>query len=313
MTIRLIFRKFSEDVQHMKVGFIGLGIMGWRMAEHLAGAGHTLAVWTHSDSKRLSFTEKNAASAFDTPRAVAEASEVIFLCVGDTAMSESCILGADGLIHGASAGTIIVDCSTVLPSASKAIGLALAEKGVHFVDAPCTGSKAGAENGTLSFMVGGEPDVIERIRPLLENMGKRIYYCGLQGMGLHAKVTQNLILGNLLQAFNEGLVLSTKGGVDPAVMLEILNNSGAQSAFISANAPAVFRRDFEPVFALKWMEKDLSLALATGASLNVPLFVTAASQQGLRAAIARGWGEEDIRGSIRLLEEITSCEVRKEL
>ena len=297
----------------MRVGFIGLGIMGWPMAQHLTGAGHDLAVWTHSVPKRLKFTEENAASAFDTPRAVAQASEVVFLCVGDTAMSESCILGAEGLIHGASAGTIVVDCSTVLPSASKAIGLALGEKGIHFVDAPCTGSKAGAENGTLSFMVGGEPETVERIRPLLENMGKRIYYCGSQSMGLHAKVTQNLILGNLLQAFNEGLVLSTKGGVDPGVMLEILNNSGAQSAFIAANAPAVFRGNFEAVFALKWMEKDLSLALATGASLNVPLSVTAASQQGLRAAIARGWGEDDFRGSIRLLEEIARCEVRKDL
>jgi 3-hydroxyisobutyrate dehydrogenase-like beta-hydroxyacid dehydrogenase len=297
----------------MRVGFAGLGIMGWPMARHLKMAGHTLAVWTRSESKRARFSEETGASAKVTPQELAESCEVVFVCVGDTAMSETCILGPNGLIHGAAAGIVIVDCSTVLPAASKAISVRLAEKGIDFVDAPCTGSKAGAENGTLSFMVGGKAAVIDRIRPLLECMGHRIFHCGGHGMGLHAKVTQNLILGNLLQAFNEGLVLSTKGGVDPEVMLEILNNSGAQSAFIAAKAPAVFRRDFEPAFSVKWMEKDLGLAIETGASLNVPLPLTSISQQSLRAAIARGWGEEDICGSIRVLEEMTGCEVRSNM
>jgi 3-hydroxyisobutyrate dehydrogenase-like beta-hydroxyacid dehydrogenase len=205
---------------------------------------------------------------------------------------------------------VIVDCSTISPAASREMGKELAAKGLHLVDAPCTGSKAGAETGSLSFMVGGDSTVVDSIRPLLLAMGKKIYYCGAQGMGLHAKVTQNLILGNLLQAFNEGLVLSTKAGVDPEVMLEILNNSGAQSAFVSAKAPAVFQRNFTPTFSLKWMEKDLSLALEAGAALDVPLAVTSVSRQMLRAAIAQGWGEEDICGSIRVLETISGCTVK---
>ncbi len=170
----------------MRVGFLGLGIMGWPMAQHLHAAGHTLSVWTHSEAKRVRFAGQTGASAKGNPREVAESCEVVFLCVGDTAMSEECVLGAEGLVHGAVAGTVIVDCSTVLPSVSKAIGVVLAQRGIHFLDAPCTGSKAGAEGGKLAFMVGGEPGILDRVRPLLQCMGDRIFYCGGHGMGLHA-------------------------------------------------------------------------------------------------------------------------------
>lgn len=294
----------------MKLGFAGLGIMGWPMAQNLAKADHAVVVWTNSPEKRIRFAREVGVDLADTPAQLGAVCEVVFVCVGDTLMSEECILGPDGLIQGMKPNTTIVDCSTISPMTSKAIARELATKGVSLVDAPCTGSKGGAETGTLTFMVGGDPEVVERVRPLLMAMGKAIYYCGSQGMGLHAKVTQNLILGNLLQAFNEGLVLSTKAGVDPKVMLEILNNSGAQSAFVSAKAPSVFAGNFKPTFSVKWMEKDLSLAMEAGAALDVPLAVTAVSQQMLRTAIAKGWGEEDICGSIRVLEEATSCVVR---
>jgi 3-hydroxyisobutyrate dehydrogenase-like beta-hydroxyacid dehydrogenase len=130
-------------------------------------------------------------------------------------------------------------------------------------------------------------------------------------MGLHAKVTQNLILGNIIQAFNEGIVLSTKGGVDPQVMIEILNNTGARSAYVAAKADFVLRGDFEPTFSVRWLEKDLGLALDVGSELGVPLPITGASQQQLRAAIAMGYGQDDICGSIRALEDIASCQVRQ--
>jgi 3-hydroxyisobutyrate dehydrogenase-like beta-hydroxyacid dehydrogenase len=294
----------------MQIGFVGLGIMGWPMAQHLINTGHTVVVWTNNPEKRDRFARENRVAAAATPAALAAGCDVIFLCVGDTTMSRHCILGPDGLLSGAAAGTVIVDCSTISPIASKEIASELAPRGLHLVDAPCTGSKGGAESGTLSFMVGGLDEIVDRIRPLLLAMGKKIYHCGEQGMGLYAKVTQNLILGNLLQAFNEGLVLSTKAGINPAIMLEILNNSGAQSAFVSAKAPSVFRGEFAPTFSVKWMEKDLALAMEVGAEQNVPLAATSISRQMLRAAIAKGWGDEDICGSIRVLEEITGCNVR---
>jgi 3-hydroxyisobutyrate dehydrogenase/2-hydroxy-3-oxopropionate reductase len=158
-------------------------------------------------------------------------------------------------------------------------------------------------------MVGGERAVFDRARPYFEVMGKSLYYCGLQGMGLRAKLTQNLILGNLLHAFNEGFVLSTKAGVDPGLMLDIVSNSAARSGFVSAKAPAVFRRDFSTNFSVKWLEKDLQLMLDLGRELEVPLPHTALSQQSLRNAIAKGYGDDDICGSIRVLEELAGVEV----
>ncbi len=293
------------------VGFLGLGIMGRPMAQRLVEAGHTVTVWSHNGAKATEFSKAHGAAAVATPAEVARKSQTIFLCVGDTAMSREVILGEVGLAAGATAGTLIVDCSTISPLASKEIAATLKQQGIRFLDAPCTGSKAGAETGTLSFMIGGERAVFEAARPFFEAMGKLLYYCGGQGMGLHAKVTQNIILGNLLQAFNEGLVLSTKAGVDPEIMLEILNNSAARSGMVAAKAPAVFRGDFAPTFSVRWMEKDLGLAMELSAALGVPLPVTAASQQMLRAAIAKGYGDEDMGGSIRVLEEIAGCQVRK--
>lgn len=293
------------------VGFLGLGIMGAPMAQRLIGAGHRLTVWSHTAEKAARFARLHNCAFANTPADVAQASQTMFLCVGDTAMSREAILGEEGLIKGAGIDSLIVDCSTISPTTSKEIAAKLAEKRIRFLDAPCTGSKSGAEAGTLSFMVGGERTVFEQARPLFEAMGQALYYCGDHGMGLHAKVTQNLILGNIIQAFNEGIVLSTKGGVDPQVMIEILNNTGARSAYVAAKAGFILRGDFEPTFSVRWLEKDLGLALEVGSELGVPLPTTAASQQQLRAAIAMGYGQDDICGSIRALEDIAACHVRR--
>jgi 3-hydroxyisobutyrate dehydrogenase-like beta-hydroxyacid dehydrogenase len=224
-------------------------------------------------------------------------------------MSREVILGEQGLVKGAKKGFVIADCSTVSPLESSRIAEELEALGMEFLDAPCTGSKAGAEGGTLTFMIGGKPEIFAHVKPFFEAMGKSLYYCGKSGMGLRAKLTQNLILGNLLQAFNEGLVLSTKAGVDPELMLDILNNSAARSGFISAKAPMVFKRDFSTNFSLKWLEKDIGLAVDLGSELGVPLLLTGLTQQILQAAIAKGYGEQDICGSIRFLEELAKCEV----
>jgi 3-hydroxyisobutyrate dehydrogenase-like beta-hydroxyacid dehydrogenase len=283
------------------------------MARQLAGAGHTLSVWSHNQNKARQLAASVGANFCDSPEAVSRQSECVFLCVGDTAMSRRVILGPKGLVEGAQAGFVVVDCSTVSPLESSCIAKELAGKKIDFLDAPCTGSKAGAENGTLTFMVGGPPAVFERVRPWFQAMGKSLYYCGESGMGLRAKLTQNLILGNLLQAFNEGLVLSTKGGVDPALMLDILNNSAARSGLIAAKAPAVFKRDFSTNFSVKWLSKDIRLAIDLASELGVPIPLTSLAQQLYQSAMAKGYGEEDICGSIRVLEELAGCEVKTRL
>ena len=285
--------------------------MGAPMAQNLLKAGHEVAVWSNNTEKARNFAEAHGAVFCAKPGEVAAASECVFLCVGDTAMTRAVILGENGIQSGAKPGLVVVDCSTVAPSESVRIAETLAAAQIEFLDAPCTGSKAGAEGGTLTFMVGGFRNIFDQTRPFFEAMGKSFYYCGAHGMGLRAKLTQNLILGNLLQAFNEGFVLSTKAGVDPELMLDILNNSAARSGLIAAKAPAVFRRDFSTNFSVKWLEKDMSLMVAAAAEMNIPVPLTALSQQLLRTAIAKGFGDDDICGSIRVLEDVAGVQVGK--
>ncbi len=225
-------------------------------------------------------------------------------------MSRETILGPAGVIEGAKPGTVVADASTVSPAESRAIGKALAAKGIHFLDAPCTGSKPGAEGGALTFMIGGDKAVFDRVRPYFDPMGKQLYYCGGPGLGLRAKLTQNLILSNMLQAINEGFVLSTKGGVDPELMLDILQNSAARSGLLAFKAPYIFRRDFSTNFSTKWMHKDIGLMLDAGKELDVPLPLTALTQQMFRAALAQGYGEDDMCSTIKLLESWAGVEVK---
>jgi 3-hydroxyisobutyrate dehydrogenase/2-hydroxy-3-oxopropionate reductase len=242
---------------------------------------------------------------------VAERSDYIFYCVGDSEMAREITLGKSGLIEGVRRDSITSDCSTIAPDTSVAIGKAFAAKGAHFLDTPCTGSKPGAEKGTLTFMVGGDKAIFERAKPYLEIMGKMFFHCGGPGLGLQAKLTQNLVLANIMQAFCEGMVLATKGGVDPQVMLEVLDNSAAKSGLISFKAPYILDRNFNTNFSTKWLHKDIGLALDSARSLDVPLPSTALVQQLLQAAISKGWGENDFISIIRILEDWAGVEVRK--
>jgi 3-hydroxyisobutyrate dehydrogenase-like beta-hydroxyacid dehydrogenase len=294
-----------------KLGFLGLGIMGYPMARNLLKKGHDVAVWSKTTSKTEALRDEAGAFVCVSPREVAAHSEVTFLCVGDTAMAQDVILGKDGLIEGAATGSVIVDTSTIAPSASIAIANALQEKGIQFLGAPVTGSRPGAEGGTLTFMVGGDRAVYDRVMPFMEAMGSQFYYCGEQGAGLHAKLSQNLILSNLLQAFNEGMILCSKAGVDPELMLDILNNSAARSGLVAFKAPYVFARNFETNFSIKWMHKDVGLMLQSGDEMDVPLPLTGLTQQILKAAVAEGYGDEDICASIKVLERIAGVEVKK--
>jgi 3-hydroxyisobutyrate dehydrogenase-like beta-hydroxyacid dehydrogenase len=286
-----------------QIGFLGLGIMGYPMARHLVKSGHDVALWSNTGAKSQQLAKEGKATVCSTPKEVAGRADFIFYCVGDTAMARAITTGADGLVEGVRKGAVIADCSTIAPVASKEIGAAFAAKGAAFLDAPCTGSKPGAEGGTLTFMIGGEQSAYERARPYFDLMGKVFYYCGAAGQGLQAKLTQNLVLANIMQAFAEGMVLATKGGVAPEMMLEILNNSAAKSGLISFKAPYILDRNFATNFATKWMAKDVGLALETGKALDVPLPATALTEQMLRATIAKGWGEDDFCGTIRVLEE----------
>lgn len=294
-----------------KLGFLGLGIMGYPMAGQLLRAGHEVALWSNTADKAKKLAAEGKGTACATPAEAAKQADCLFYCVGDSAMSREVALGANGLIHGAKKGAVIADCSTVAPAVSREIGAAFAEKGVEFLDAPCTGSVPGAENATLTFMIGGDRAVFESARPYFELMGKNFYYCGGPGMGLQAKLTQNLILANIMEAFNEGIVLSTKAGVPPELMLDILNNSAAKSGLISYKAPFVLNRDFSTSFSTKWMHKDVSMALDSAKQVGVPLPVTAITQQMFQAAMSSGHAEDDFCSTINVLEGWAGVEVKK--
>jgi 3-hydroxyisobutyrate dehydrogenase-like beta-hydroxyacid dehydrogenase len=293
-----------------KLGFLGLGLMGQSMARRLLQAGHEVALWSHTAGKAEKLAAEGKGTACGSPAEVASKAECVFLCVGDTAMSREVLVGGHGVIEGSGQGSIVADCSTISPDASREIGGEFGRKGVHFLDAPCTGSTPGATNGTLTFMIGGDQAVFDRAKPWFEPMGKLFYYCGGPGMGLQAKLTQNLLLANIMQAFSEGIVLATKAGVEPGLMLQILDNSAAKSGLISYKAPFVLRRDFGANFSTKWMHKDIGLALDSGRALDVPLPVTALTQQMLRAAISKGYGDQDFCSIVRTEEEWAGVEVK---
>ena len=295
-----------------KLGFLGLGLMGYPMARNLLRAGHEVALWSHTTDKARKLASEEQGTFCDTPRQVAENAECIFLCVGDTEMAKAVMLGPDGLIEGIRAGTVVADASTISPKESRKVGAAFLAKGVEFLDIPCTGSTPGAEGGTLTFMIGGDEAVFNKVRPYLEPMGKRLYYCGGPGMGLQAKLTQNLILSNILMAFNEGMVLATKAGVEPKLMLDILDNSAAKSGLISYKAPFVFRRDFQANFSTKWMDKDVGLALESGKELGVPLLLTGLTRQLFQTAIAAGHAEDDMCSTIQVLEGLAGITVKSQ-
>ena len=277
--------------------------MGAPMAQHLLGAGHEVALWSNQAAKAKELAKQGQGTACATPKQVAERADVIFYCVGDSAMSRSVALDPDGLLAGIRPGSIVADCSTIAPEVSREIGAAFAAGGAHFLDSPCTGSRPGAEQATLTFMIGGELAAFEKAKPYFEAMGKTFYHCGASGQGLQAKLTQNLVLASIMQAFAEGMVLAAKGGIAPKLMLEILNNSAAKSGLISYKAPFILARDFHTNFATKWMAKDIGLALETAKAMDVPLPLTAITEQMLRVTIAKGMGDEDFCSLIRVVEE----------
>lgn len=294
-----------------RLGFLGLGIMGYPMARNLKRSGHDLWVWSHTAAKAEALASEEGAHHCKTPAQVASEVECLFVCVGNTKMARQVILGENGVAEGGKPGMVVADASTISVSASLEIAAQLEERRIHYLDAPCTGSKLGAEGGTLTFMVGGEQEVFETVRPYLEPMGKQIFHCGRQGMGLRVKLSQNLIQANVLQAFIEGIVLSTKGGVDPDLMLDVLNNTAARSSLVAFKAPYIFRRDFATQFSVKWMHKDIGLALELAEDLEVPVPITGLTRQIYQAAIAAGGGEDDFSSVIKVLEDLAGVDVKK--
>ncbi len=295
----------------MKIGFIGLGIMGMPMARHLMKAGNALTVWSHTRAKAEELGREGATVAA-SPAELASCCDLVFIIVGNSEHMREVTGGEGGLIQGIRKGAVVVDCSTVAPSLSRKTAAKFAGRGAHFLDAPCTGSKAGAEGGNLTFMVGGDREVFERIREQFRPMTKdmKLYYCGGNGMGLHAKLSQNLVLALTYQGMCEGFVLASKAGVPPELMYDIIQNSAARAGIIDYKKNAVFNGNWDTNFSLKWMYKDMGLMLESGSEMGVPLPALAVVHELFGASIARGHGDDDYAAAITLIEEWAGVEVR---
>ncbi len=291
------------------VGFIGLGIMGQPMALNLIKAGYSLSVFNRTRSKAEPL-ERAGARVASTPAEAARDADFIVSIVSDSAASEEVIAGKDGVLQTIRPGAIVIDSATISPVVSRKLACQTAGKEASFLDAPVTGSKHGAEAGELTFMVGGNRETFDKALPLLKVLGKTHIYCGEHGAGLSAKLAQNAIQSTMVEIFCEGFVLATKSGVRPEVMLEIIQNSMARAVLTDFKAPFIFKGDFTPYFPLKWMHKDVTLAMEAAFAKGVPMPVTAAVKEVYGSARAQGKGELDYAAVVTFLEELAGVKVR---
>lgn len=274
-----------------RVGFIGLGIMGSPMAANLLKAGFQVTVWNRTSVRADSLVAAGAVLA-GSPREVAEVSEVTLSCVTNSPDVETVALGANGVIEGAPAGSVYIDCSTISPEVARRVAAALAAKGVSMLDAPVSGGDVGARAGTLAIMVGGEAATFERCLPVLEAMGKTVVHVGPSGAGQVVKLCNQVAGGLHLLAMAEAIALARAAGVAPEKMLEVVGAGAAGSWMLSNLAPRALRGDFAPGFMVDLMQKDLGLVLETAAKEALPLPGTALVQQMLRILQAQGRGSE---------------------
>lgn len=291
------------------VGFIGLGIMGSPMAINLIKAGFKVTAYNRTPEKAAA-VEKAGGRIAATPAAAANDADFVMSIVSDSAASEMVMTGKDGVLETVKPGSIIIDSATISPVVSRRLACHAAGKQASFLDAPVTGSKHGAEKGELTFMIGGERDALERAMPVLSVLGKKHIYCGPNGAGLSAKLAQNAIQATMVEVFAEGFVLAAKAGVRPETMFEIIQSSLARAALTDFKAPFIFKGDFTPYFPLKWMHKDLALAMDAAYAQGVPMPAAAAVKEVYAAARAQGKGELDYAAVITFLEGLAGVEVR---
>ena len=290
------------------IGFIGLGIMGHGMAANLLRAGFPLTIWNRTRS-RMDELMAAGARAGESPADVARHSEIIITCVSDTPDVRAVILGDAGVIHGARAGSLIIDMSTISPQATREIAAALAEADLHMLDAPISGGSEGAVNGTLSIMVGGEAAQVERARPAFEVMGKTVTHVGEIGAGQTVKiVNQILVVGNMLAA-SEAMLMAQAGGLDLRKALQAVEAGAAGSWMLSNRAPQVFARDFRPGFTIDLQQKDLRLALEAAEQLGVPLLATSLIHQLYKTLQLQGLGGEGNHALVKALENLSQLKI----
>ncbi len=291
----------------MKIGFIGLGIMGAPMAQHLLAASHELFVRTRSKVPEA----LQAATVCATNTEVAKAAEVVFLMLPDTPDVELVLFGKDGVAAGLSKGKTVVDMSSISPMETKRFAKSINDLGCDYLDAPVSGGEVGAKAASLTIMVGGPEAVFEKIKPLLERMGKNITLVGGNGDGQTTKVANQIIVALNIAAVGEALLFASKAGADPAKVRQALMGGFAASRILEVHGERMIKRTFNPGFRIALHQKDLSLALAGAKALGVALPQTASAAQLMQVCAAHGWDQLDHSALVKALETMAAHEVAK--
>jgi len=291
------------------IGFIGLGIMGRPMAKNLIKAGYKLIVYDKfaKFDDIVALGAEGAASNKD----VASKSEIIITMLPNSPHVKEAILGPGGVIEGIKAGTIVVDMSSIAPAASKEVGAALKAKNVLFLDAPVSGGEPKAIDGTLAIMVGGEKDVFEKVKPILEKMGSSVVLVGAVGAGNVTKLANQIVVALNIAGVSEAFVLAKKAGVDPQAVFDAIKGGLAGSMIMNAKVPMILDGNFKPGFRVELHIKDLQNALDTAHDLGIPIPLTASVMETLQALKVDGMAANDHSAIVRFYEKLAKIEVRK--
>jgi len=294
----------------MRLGFIGVGNMGKPMATNLIKANHQLTIYD-INPKPLEELAKLGAITKAKPSEIPPSVEVIFLSLPSHVIVEEVMLGVDGVLSTLMKGQIVVDVTTSLPSVSRKIAEKVKAKGANFLDAPVSGGVGGAAAQTLTFMVGGKASVFEKVRGLLETLGKKIFYIGPHGSGNTMKLVNNLLSITNIACFMEGLVVGTKAGIKPSTLFEVISSCSGNSTVFQMKAHQILQGNFRPIFALDLAYKDLYLGTMLAEELRVPIFLGSVARELFEMARAKGLGNEDNVALIKVFEELSNVQVRK--
>ena len=284
-----------------RIGFAGLGLMGGRMARNLLDKGFPLTVWNRTAERSRPWAEAGAAVAA-TPKALAEVSDVVVACLADPPAVERLLFAKDGIVAAARPGFRYVECSTISPDLARRTAEALRASRADSLEAPMTGSKNGAEKGTLLFMTGGRREVHDELLPVLMAMGTKAIYCGDIGQAATMKLIGNSVISFMLEGLCEGLVVGRKAGLPMETMLDVIMSSGFASPYYAFKGEAMAKRDFDQHFSIDLLVKDQSLMLAEADKRLAPMPGLAAIREVHQSARAQGLGQEDIAAVIKVLE-----------
>ena len=287
----------------MKLAFLGLGVMGYPMAGHLARAGHDVTVYNRSPAKAQQWVAAYGGTSAATPAAAARGAQLVMMCVGNDDDVRAVAAGADGALSGMAAGAILVDHTTASAEVAREMQAAAQKAGLHFLDAPVSGGQAGAENGKLTIMVGGDAAVFARAEPVLATYARAVTLMGPTGAGQLTKMVNQICIAGLVEGLSEGIHFAMRAGLDAERVIDVISKGAAQSWQMENRGKTMIAGKFDFGFAVDWMRKDLSICLAEARRNGAVLPVTAVVDQFYAQLQARGGGRADTSSLIRLLNE----------